>query len=206
VKPRAKTALSFEERWCLIGSLSRASLAHGFGSLRTAKRVWRAHREELIADPIAWRGPPAACGRSIPAGRRSRTWITLTRAGTTTWSFGASSSRRAPLFSSGTRMAGAGARQTYTTRLGRTAGRRSAMQTDTRLSRLTFEGRSPATLEYLALRDRHRELVQAARAVEQARDTAGERARRLSDELPALERARGAGEDVAAKITKTERR
>ena len=78
------------------------------------------------------------------------------------------------------------------------------VQSDTRFDGLDLEGRSPATVEFLALRARHAELVRAVRAVEQARDDAGHEASRLSDELAALERQRGGGENVAGKVSKAE--
>lgn len=79
---------------------------------------------------------------------------------------------------------------------------RRRMRFETRFDRLEFEGRSPTSVDYMALRARHAELVRAGRAVEQARDDANSTARQLSDELAALERQRGGGADVTAKITK----
>lgn len=59
-RPRPLSSLGHDEKHWLCSAQSTAFLAYQFGSLAKAERLWRQHREALIADRIAWRGPPAA--------------------------------------------------------------------------------------------------------------------------------------------------
>jgi hypothetical protein len=54
-------------------------------------------------------------------------------------------------------------------------------------------------MEFMALRERHVELVRAGRAIEQERDATGREAQRLSVKLAALERRKASGETIDTK-------